>query len=434
MSYLDNAPSSSYAETEPIEIPIARDGTGPFSSSLQESHNNSDTITTSTRLIDSSNSSIDHYGSTGLTPQEISHNAPHAYFDSGDSSYIKHTSGNSGFLDSSSGISSSVESGPNLRRRSMSTSFQNTSDHKNSLHVQTQAAVPVQVPVPVKSVSELRSNGVTRSHSVPPQYVDGRSENESKNKSSSTKTHSTPDTAKSANEGSGAGSHHMDIATFPTDELLDMLTKLLTKIINSNDALGSVSSIDNPNLQGKNIPLLREILSFRGKQVPGITLKQYFERIQKYCPTTNDVLLSLLVHFDRIAKKCNSIAQEYMTPSPALKTAGDGEAPAPAPAPPQQLFVMDSHNIHRLIIAAITVSTKFISDFFYSNSRYARVGGISLQELNHLELQFLILCDFRLIISVEELQRYADLLYKFWDKETSARQALESNKTQPIAL
>lgn len=119
-----------------------------------------------------------------------------------------------------------------------------------------------------------------------------------------------------------------------------------------------------------------------------------------------------------------------MTPSPALKTAGDGEAPVP----PQQLFVMDSHNIHRLIIAAITVSTKFISDFFYSNSRYARVGGISLQELNHLELQFLILCDFRLIISVEELQRYADLLYKFWDKETSAGQALESNKTQPIAL
>ena len=93
--------------------------------------------------------------------------------------------------------------------------------------------------------------------------------------------------------------------------------------------------------------------------MPAITLQQYFQRIQKYCPTTNDVFLSLLVYFDRIAKTCNH-----------------GK---------EQLFVMDSYNIHRLIISAVTVSTKFFSDFFYSNSRYARVGGISLKELNHLE-------------------------------------------------
>lgn len=183
----------------------------------------------------------------------------------------------------------------------------------------------------------------------------------------------------------------MDIATFPTNKLLNMLTSLLNKIVKSNDQLR------NTNVQESAFnDYTSQVLSFRGKHVPAISLDQYFQRIQKYCPTTNDVFLSLLVYFDRIAKRCN------------INEGGEDG---------QQLFVMDSYNIHRLIIAAVTVSTKFFSDFFYSNSRYARVGGISLQELNRLELQFLILCDFELIISIEELQRYGDLLSKFWKKE-----------------
>lgn len=75
----------------------------------------------------------------------------------------------------------------------------------------------------------------------------------------------------------------------------------------------------------------------------------------------------------------------------------------------------------------MTVSTKFFSDFFYSNSRYARVGGISLQELNHLELQFLVLCDFELLVSTNELQRYADLLYKFWTCSTEVENQQKPN-------
>ncbi|SCV01825.1 LAME_0G18756g1_1 [Lachancea meyersii CBS 8951] len=193
----------------------------------------------------------------------------------------------------------------------------------------------------------------------------------------------------------------IEIANFPTDRLLDMLTALLDKIVQSNDLLHQDRSPNGrqPEPQEEvhtrtysmGTGMSAELLSFRGKHVPAITLKQYFQRIQKYCPTTNDVFLSLLVYFDRIAKACNN-----------------GK---------DQLFVMDSLNIHRLIISAVTVSTKFFSDFFYSNSRYARVGGISLKELNYLELQFLILCDFELIISVEELQKYGVLLRDFWQRE-----------------
>lgn len=399
MSYLRNTTSSSCAETEPIEIPVNRTETEPYSSSLQGSQVNSEAITTSTRLIDSSSSSIDKYGSGGLTPQDMNHGVTSSYFDSNynnniasnnhtDTNFNKHAGISSSFIDNTSGVSSSLDSGSNLRHSNLSGNFLPNDTQSNS-----------NVLIPVKAVSELRIDD----------------EQTGSSSTSQPDHHSNDETQHSLNNNN----HHMDIATFPTYKLLDMLTGLLTKIIKSNDSLGSTPNFETS--QGKNIPLMREILSFRGKQVPGITLKQYFQRIQKYCPTTNDVLLSLLVHFDRIAKKCNAIAQEYMVSvvsTPDKTTASLAHQSSP------QLFVMDSHNIHRLIIAAITVSTKFISDFFYSNSRYARVGGISLQELNHLELQFLILCDFRLIISVEELQRYADLLYKFWDKEKHLYQSV----------
>lgn len=223
---------------------------------------------------------------------------------------------------------------------------------------------------------------------------------------------------------------NLDIALFPTDRLLEMLTALLDKIVKSNDKLVDTNFLHQQQQEHSNTTTdncLRSVLSFRGKHIPQISLEHYFQRIQKYCPTSNDVFLSLLVYFDRISRKCNSNSHRrhdststdinennnYESERNNSKQAQNSHQPTPTL---QQQFVMDSHNIHRLIIAGTTVSTKFFSDFFYSNSRYARVGGISLQELNYLELQFLILCDFELLISVNELQRYADLLYRFWNK------------------
>lgn len=40
-----------------------------------------------------------------------------------------------------------------------------------------------------------------------------------------------------------------------------------------------------------------------------------------------------------------------------------------------------------------------------------------MEELNYLELQFLLLLDFKLMISVEDLQNYGDLLARFWKRE-----------------
>lgn len=43
-------------------------------------------------------------------------------------------------------------------------------------------------------------------------------------------------------------------------------------------------------------------------------------------------------------------------------------------------------------------------------------------ELNHLELQFLLLNDFRLSVPVEELDAYGTMLVEFYAREVMAQQ------------
>ncbi|KZT41170.1 cyclin-related 2, partial [Sistotremastrum suecicum HHB10207 ss-3] len=121
-------------------------------------------------------------------------------------------------------------------------------------------------------------------------------------------------------------------------------------------------------------------LAFHARHVPTISLENYLQRILKYCPTTNEVFLSILVYFERMSVLSrNTTGKE---------------------------FIIDSYNVHRLVIAGITVASKFFSDIFYTNSRYAKVGGLPQAELNQLELQFLLLNDFDLAITDEEMETY----------------------------
>ncbi|KAH9040596.1 cyclin-domain-containing protein [Lactarius hengduanensis] len=196
-----------------------------------------------------------------------------------------------------------------------------------------------------------------------------------------------------------------NIHEYPSQDLLRLLAALLKQIADANDALPkSPTSPSSPlpthathaSLQRyshspiwPSLTLASRIalttstpsLSFHARNVPTITLESYLLRILKYCPTTNEVFVSLLVYFDRMAK---------------LSKEATGRE-----------FIIDNFNIHRLVIAGVTVASKFFSDVFYTNSRYAKVGGLPQAELNQLELHFLLLNDFRLTISPDEMQFYA---------------------------
>ncbi|TAQ88090.1 hypothetical protein B7494_g3573 [Chlorociboria aeruginascens] len=249
-----------------------------------------------------------------------------------------------------------------------------------------------------------------------------------------------------------------EISGMPITDIIEMVAGLLTKITTTNDRQHETlhrplpSSENSVNMSG----LSSSVLAFHGKNVPSITILSYLSRIHKYCPTTYEVFLSLLVYFDRMTERVNAAPMQALRrdsnqdsrPStsysaegsdladspPASRSVPDTSAdlekaqytPTPAPDPGlafplSHFFVVDSFNIHRLVIAGVTCASKFFSDVFYTNSRYAKVGGLPLAELNHLELQFLLLNDFRLSVPVEELEAYGTMLVEFYAREVIAQ-------------
>lgn len=236
-----------------------------------------------------------------------------------------------------------------------------------------------------------------------------------------------------------------EISDMPIGDIIEMVAALLTKITTTNDqqhdALSrnaierNASHVKQAQAQNEGSatehsmsPLSSSVLAFHGKNVPAITILSYLSRIHKYCPTTYEVFLSLLVYFDRMTERVNDMvmkAEELKKCAQPLKTVesdvtmkddessdsdeldedivdaddsdsdeerdatarstagaedqgsrSSGKAPAAAPAPATSqptFFVVDSFNIHRLIIAGVTCASKFFSDVFYTNSRYAKV-------------------------------------------------------------
>ena len=69
-------------------------------------------------------------------------------------------------------------------------------------------------------------------------------------------------------------------------------------------------------------------------------------------------------------------------------------------------FTISSLTVHRFLIAAATVAAKGLSDSFWTNNTYARVGGVSIRELALLELDFLEKMDWRIVPQPEVLDDY----------------------------
>jgi len=69
-------------------------------------------------------------------------------------------------------------------------------------------------------------------------------------------------------------------------------------------------------------------------------------------------------------------------------------------------FTINSLTVHRFLITAATVAAKGLSDSFWTNSTYARVGGVTIKELALLELELLHRIDWRIVPTPESLVEY----------------------------
>ena len=101
----------------------------------------------------------------------------------------------------------------------------------------------------------------------------------------------------------------------------------------------------------------------------------YLQRLAKHATLTPPLLLSMVYYIDRLCS---------LYPA----------------------FTITTLTVHRFLITAATVAAKGLSDSFWNNATYARVGGIKLAELGLLELDFLYRVDWKIVPNPEVLVDY----------------------------
>jgi len=195
-----------------------------------------------------------------------------------------------------------------------------------------------------------------------------------------------------------------DIVNCPTSQTLLLVSSLINTILSVNDRLACP-----------------KITLFHSRAIPNISIEAYLTRILQYAPFQNEVLLIILLYFDRIGGGCKptqvltntipkallrraSMTAEDVAPKTKVEDNNNGfkdekkvnpeipeicsameeydedEEPIPdeiytssSESPVGSKLIINSFNIHRLLITSILVASKFSSDVFYPNVRYARV-------------------------------------------------------------
>ncbi|KAF9402314.1 hypothetical protein BGX21_010505 [Mortierella sp. AD011] len=263
-----------------------------------------------------------------------------------------------------------------------------------------------------------------------------------------------------------------DIVNCSTSQTLLLVSSLINTILAVNDRLACP-----------------KITLFHSRAIPNISIEAYLSRILQYAPFQNEVLLIILLYFDRIGGGCKptqvltntipksllrqaSLTPEEINQLTAPKSEGTGddrrldekadyarlvqdnepdmdymeeEDPmadeiytSSSESPVGSKLIINSFNIHRLLITSILVASKFSSDVFYPNVRYARVGGLPLTELNQLELEFLFLSQFELNTTESELQTYGNKLLMYHQRlngtERAAIDAITPAKGEYVRL
>lgn len=108
---------------------------------------------------------------------------------------------------------------------------------------------------------------------------------------------------------------------------------------------------------------------------PGISVHDYLQRLTFHATLPSPILLSIVFYIDRL---CSAF----------------------------EAFTINSLTVHRFLIAAATVAAKGLMDVFWTNSTYAKVGGVSIKELALLELELLVRIEWRIIPDMSKLAEY----------------------------
>jgi hypothetical protein len=160
-----------------------------------------------------------------------------------------------------------------------------------------------------------------------------------------------------------------------SNHVIDIVADILEEIVKDNEK-------NNENELNRSDSNESAIISvFTSNKTPQISIKKYLTRIMKYSKPETSTVIICLIYIDKICE--NSSLQ------------------------------LSIYNIHRIILSCMILALKYNEDDYYSNKYYAKVGGISLKELNELEYNIMVLLQFNFFIDDITYEKYQAQLNDF---------------------
>ena len=144
--------------------------------------------------------------------------------------------------------------------------------------------------------------------------------------------------------------------------LINTLSFLFTDICKENDIL----NLDND----------KRIIPFLSKKNQSLSIKKYLLRLVKYTQVESSTLIAMLIYIDRLCEIND--------------------------------FTINSLNIYKIIFSSLVLAIKYNEEVIFDNKFFARIGGISLSEMNFLETVYLNLINFKLYVSDEIFETYIE--------------------------
>jgi hypothetical protein len=106
-----------------------------------------------------------------------------------------------------------------------------------------------------------------------------------------------------------------------------------------------------------------------------ISLFDYLIRLEKYYDCSDSIIIAMLIYIDRLDFRAK--------------------------------IYINKNSAHRIVIAAYNLANKYMEDEHFSNEYYAKVAGLSLDELNMLEREMLKHLNYELHIDAALYESYA---------------------------
>ena len=175
------------------------------------------------------------------------------------------------------------------------------------------------------------------------------------------------------------------------------------------DAVEDVLRVSSPSFTHADAPQRTHV--FFSQTIPLVSAREYMMRLHLYAKVSESTLVIALIYLERVL------------------TTYRRECPA---------FQFTPRNIHRYIIGAVVVASKWQEDQVYLNTVYASVAGVPLAEINNLEIAFLLELKWATFVDATEFADFLDrceemktvlgtptspLIYNGWSSTTSEVEA-----------